>query len=75
MGYYASKCRSKHRDEEANLTQDQEEESVVLLAMCAEKPQYMVLLNEKKVIPKLCSTGENHQESGTWYLDNGQAIT
>lgn len=71
MGHYASECRTKHRDEEVNLTQDKEEESALQLAVCAKKPQDIVLLNEKKVIPKLFSTGENHQDSGIWYLDNG----
>ncbi|XP_020243636.1 uncharacterized protein LOC109821889 [Asparagus officinalis] len=71
FGHYASECRSKHRDEETNLTRVLDEEPALLLSECAGGARNTVLLNEKNVIPKLQTDEKAPVGSDVWYLDNG----
>ncbi|XP_021980396.1 uncharacterized protein LOC110876534 [Helianthus annuus] len=68
-GHFASKCKTKKQDEAVNLTQEQEEESTLLLSVCGEETSSMVLLNEEKVNPSVYK--ESDVAVNTWYLDNG----
>ncbi|XP_020253974.1 uncharacterized protein LOC109831046 [Asparagus officinalis] len=71
FGHYASECRSKHRDEETNLTLVQDDDPALLLSECTGGTRNMVLLNEEKGIPKLQTDEKASAESDMWYLDNG----
>ncbi|KAJ9561724.1 hypothetical protein OSB04_006884 [Centaurea solstitialis] len=67
-GHYASDCKApKEKNDEANLTQAQEEEPALLLTVCGEDSNTMVLLNEDKVFPD-----QNEGKCrNLWYLDTG----
>ncbi|KAJ9544830.1 hypothetical protein OSB04_024537 [Centaurea solstitialis] len=60
----------KKRDDEANLTQAQEDEVALMLTVCGEQTETLVLLNEEKVFP---GEAKYKSQSGNnvWYLDNG----
>lgn len=66
MGHYASECKTPKKQDEAHLTQTEDTEPALLLAV-SEK----VLLNEDNLKPKLLETDENLTASNDWYLDNG----
>ncbi|XP_071708294.1 uncharacterized protein [Rutidosis leptorrhynchoides] len=52
FGHYASECKThKEKVDESNLVATQEEEHALLLSVCGEKLESMILLNEEKVFP------------------------
>ncbi|KAJ0558736.1 putative RNA-directed DNA polymerase [Helianthus annuus] len=60
-GHYASECKNeKKQDPEVHLTRETEDEPTLLLSVCGEEAQKMVLLNEEKVFPKL------HERRNCW---------
>ncbi|KAK9076273.1 hypothetical protein SSX86_004606 [Deinandra increscens subsp. villosa] len=71
LGHYASECKSERKTEqEVHLTKEKEEESTLLLSVCGEEDQSMVLLNEGKVFPKSFEDGKEG-DLDVWYMDNG----
>ncbi|KAJ9557664.1 hypothetical protein OSB04_012278 [Centaurea solstitialis] len=62
----------KKRDDEANLTQAQEDEVALLLTVCGEQTETLVLLNEEKVFPGEANY-KSQSGSNVWYLDNGES--
>ncbi|XP_071694679.1 uncharacterized protein [Rutidosis leptorrhynchoides] len=74
-GHYASECKThKEKNDEANLTTTHDDEHALLLSICGDEIQPMVLLNEEKVFPSKYETGSGLVES-MWYLDNGVSKT
>nr|XP_043630096.1 uncharacterized protein LOC122601398 [Erigeron canadensis] len=65
--YRGRECRTKReKDEEAHLTEGQDEEDSLLFTVHGEETPQMVLLNEEKVFP------DRHEKNrNEWYLDNG----
>ncbi|XP_021979913.1 uncharacterized protein LOC110876037 [Helianthus annuus] len=70
-GHYASECKAEKKSEpEVHLTRDPDDEPTLLLSVCGEENNKMVLLNEEKVFPKL-HEDRNDLNKNIWYLDNG----
>lgn len=77
-GHYANQCKvpKKKDKEEVNLTQTDDDELTLLLAVTDEgqpqkDQQNVVLLNEEKVWPESFGSGGNSKSTDIWYLDNG----
>ncbi|KAJ0532260.1 putative RNA-directed DNA polymerase [Helianthus annuus] len=70
-GHYASECKAEKKSEpEVHLTRDPDDEPTLLLSVCGEENNKMVLLNEGKVFHKL-HEDQNDLNKNIWYLDNG----
>lgn len=70
FGHYASECPKKNHGEEANLTQANEEEPILMMAISQEVTSGKVSLKEK-ICVNLLTSGESRVNSEVWYLDNG----
>ena len=76
MGHYQSHCKSPKKQETAHLTQAENTEPALLLAVSEEsapvlQEQEVVFLNEEKVWPELQRGEHVVVPSDFWYLDNG----
>ncbi|XP_062193613.1 uncharacterized protein LOC133897044 [Phragmites australis] len=80
MGHYVNECTTpKEKEEEkgkTHVTCTDDIEPALLLAVSEEiapglqQRWDVVLLNEKKLKPKVCDTSEGGSSSEVWYLDN-----
>ena len=76
FGHFAFECknprRERDRNQEANLTQNDDEPALLLAASnTTHEVREEVYLNEKKLTPKLRSSNEEGNVSKVWYLVNG----
>jgi hypothetical protein len=74
MGHWARECRSKPKKEQAHVTQDEEEASLMLVLSTLIRPEVIsssaeVDIHEEKVFAHLDE--ENECDAGTWFLDTG----
>ncbi|GJT62323.1 zinc finger, CCHC-type containing protein [Tanacetum coccineum] len=71
LGHYAYECKNprKERNQEANLTQKDDEPALLLYVRHEVNEE--VFLNEKHLTPKLKNLNEESNTSKVWYLDNG----
>jgi hypothetical protein len=74
MGHWACECRSKPKKEQAHITQDEEEASLMLVSATLIHPEVIsssaeVEIHEEKVFPHLDE--EKEHDVGTWVLDTG----
>jgi hypothetical protein len=74
MGDWARECRSKPKKEQAHITQDEEEASLMLVLATLIRPEVIsssaeVEIHEEKVFPHLDE--EKERDVGTWVLDTG----
>ncbi|XP_074378660.1 uncharacterized protein LOC141720209 [Apium graveolens] len=73
-GHYAAECKKprKERDQqhEMNMNQVENDGPALLLTEHRETKEDLMLVNERKVVPKLKQSSEQ-VESNLWYLDNG----
>jgi hypothetical protein len=76
MGHYRSECRAPKKQQAAHLTQAEDVELALLLALTKESAlvpqqrQEMVFFNEEKVWPDLHLANGVTEACDTWYLDN-----
>jgi hypothetical protein len=74
MGHWARECRSKPKKEQAHITQDEEEASLMLASATLIRQEVIsssaeVEIHEEKVFTHLDE--ENECDVGTWVLDTG----
>jgi hypothetical protein len=76
MGHYRSECRAPKKQQAAHLTQAEDVEPALLLALTKESAlvpqqrQEVVFFNEEKVWPDLHLANGVTEACDTWYLDN-----
>ncbi|XP_024990750.1 uncharacterized protein LOC112525040 [Cynara cardunculus var. scolymus] len=63
-------CPNKRHGDEANLTQTEDEEVALMMAITSEEEPNKVFL-EEKISVNLLMSGELRVESNVWFLDNG----
>ncbi|XP_042423046.1 uncharacterized protein LOC122010594 [Zingiber officinale] len=75
MGYYASECYNKRRDDEAHLTCATDEEPTLMMTVSHEESdtrcerQDTIMLSEDRLLPEMYR-GVNKGDKDIWYLDN-----